>query len=438
MFYGWPLFYVHYAYTETAAAAMSVWTILFLIKSDKFQNKKYSLLFGLFFGLGLLTRWVTGLFVLGPFLYVIYQMVKEKLFKKKNVLIYTIFSLILGLVLSFYPYLINASWVFTYFNGHRFGGPMWKIVPQQERSPLTWYSLTFYLVSFEQLGIVFFLLLVAGIILAFRKKSMLKLILFAVIIPWILFSFGSILKADRFIIPIYPYLAILSASVFDVIKRKFYKNSLIVIVVILSVGTFFGAMWGKGPMKADRYAINLPFINTKIHLTTIANPPDIYKKSGKEIVDYINEDSKKNHIREPKVIALFSYRPLDQPMYTYDSYDHAKPLHINNFVGSTITDPSAQSEYLINRELGNTDYLLVKTGKQIDNYFPKNNYEVLHSLISLFKENQDLQNSFEKKTTIWIFQDSSEVTIYKKKNTLSQDQKRLIQDKLVEILKKNK
>lgn len=49
-FYGWTLLHLHLTYSETATSAFTIWTILFLIKSNNFQNRKYSILFGVFFG----------------------------------------------------------------------------------------------------------------------------------------------------------------------------------------------------------------------------------------------------------------------------------------------------------------------------------------------------------------------------------------------------
>ncbi|MCL4416645.1 MAG: hypothetical protein M1365_08135, partial [Actinobacteria bacterium] len=87
-------------------------TILFLIKSDCFQKRKYAILFGLFFGFGLLTRWITIVFVLGPLIYVFYQFLKKRLFKKRPVLLNILFSFLIVLLLSAYPYYLNSYWVF--------------------------------------------------------------------------------------------------------------------------------------------------------------------------------------------------------------------------------------------------------------------------------------------------------------------------------------
>lgn len=276
-FYGWTLLHLHLTYSETATSAFTIWTILFLIKSNYFQNRKYSLLFGLFLGLGLLVKWIVIVYVLGPLLYVFYQIIRKQTLKKKALLIHAGLAFVIAIVVSFYPYYQNYYWIFQYFYGHREGGPMWQIVSEQERNPLSVYSLTFYLNSFAQLGIFYFILIIVGFIMSFRKKSNLKPILLTVIISYF-FSAFALLKAERHIIPIYPYLAILSASIFDYITNKRFKILLVAFTLILSITSFIGSVWGKGPMKQSLYSlpIELPFGQMKkIYLTTFGRPPYI-------------------------------------------------------------------------------------------------------------------------------------------------------------------
>lgn len=434
-FYGWTLWHVHLTYSETATSAVAVWTIFFLIKSDFFQRKKYSIFFGIFLGLGLLVKWITLVYVGGPLIYVFYNILKKRLFKNKRVLIYAPIAFILALLIAFYPYFHNSYFIFHYFYGHRAGGPMWLIVPEQERNPLSFYSLTFYLGSFTQLGIFYYVLIVIGFVLALRLKSNLKLILFAAIISY-LFSALALLKADRHIIPIYPYLAILSASLFDYVKNFRFKAILIILTLFLSIGTFLGTVWGKGPMKQSLASVSLPFNNSfKIYLTSISRPPYIYKISGEEILDFVSRDSKVSGIKNPQILALFYFRPLDEPLMTYNLYDQEKPLNINNYLGTVITDPDREAGILIRDALKNTDYILTKTGKRTDRHFSPESYKTLEALIALFDNYFKISDYYEEKTKIWIYQDSSEVSIFKKKREITDKEFDQMGEKLIEILK---
>jgi len=435
-FYGWTLLHLHLTYSETASSAFIIWTILFLIKSNLFRNKKYSILFGVFLGLGLLVRWIIVLYIFAPLIYVFYQLLKKHLFKKK-ILSNIGFSFLIGFLISFYPYIQNHNWIFNYFRDVSVGSPVWQALPQSETNPLSLYSLTFYLNTFAQLGIFFFILIVIGFILAFRRKNNIKPILLTAIAGY-LFSVLAPIKGERYIVPIFPYLAILSGSLFDYLKNKKLKLLLIIFTIALSIISFLGSVWGKGPMKQSLVSlfIELPFGQwKKIYLTTYSRPPYIYKISGKEILDFIEKDSKESGIKDPQVLSLFYYRPLDEPLMTYNLYNEEKPLQINNFLGTVIANPEKDSGLFIENLMKNTDYILVKSGQRTDNSFAPINYKTLKSLIDIFDNYNQLSQYYEKKTQFWINQDSSMVTLLKKKKDIPEEQLKILESKFTEVLK---
>ena len=433
--YGWVLFHVHTAYSEISATAMSLLATLFLVKSDYFRKRSYTILFGLCLGYGILIRWVSIVFILGPLIYVIYQMIKKQKIFSRKLLVNIALAFVVMLIIVL-PYFFNSGSIFQYFNGHRFGGEMWKIVPEEERNPLSIYSLTFYLSSFEKLGIFNFILLVFGFILGFKKKSNYEMMLAAVIVPWIFFSFFSILKADRFIVPIYPFIAIISAAIFDKIKNHKAKILLVIVAIVLSSLSFLGSAWGKGPMSASlsTLPVTLPFGElNKIHLTSISRPPYIYKLSGREIIAFLEKDSDNNIDTKRGALMLFSYRPLDEPLMTYNLFTLIKPFVLNSYLGSVITDPELQGEGLL-KEVFGYDYILVKSGKISDEYFPRINYLTLEAFQRLFTKYVQMDAYYEKKTEIWINQDSSIVTIWKKKKEVPAEERERLKPLFIEEL----
>lgn len=432
-FYGWTLLHLHLTYSETASSAFTIWTILFLVKSNLFKNRKYSILFGVFLGLGLLVRWIILEYIFGVIVFIVLSLVKDK-FPKKKIFQNAGLSFLIALALSVYPYFQNRYWIFQYFNGISIGSPVWQALPAQETNPFSIYSLTFYLNTFAQLGIFFFVLIIIGFILAFKKKNKLKPILFTVVAGY-LFSVLAPIKGERYIVPIFPYLAILSASVFENIKNKKIYLVLFIITVVLSITSFLGSTWGKGPMSQS--LVSLPFDlhfgqMRKIYLTTYSRPPYIYKISGKEILDFIEEDAKMNKIKDPQVLSLFYYRPLDEPLMTYNLYNEENPLQINNFLGTVINDPTDAANY-ISGVIQNSDYVLIKSGKRVDNSFSDINYRILKVTIKLFDQ-WHFSNFYTEKEKIWINQDSSEVRILKKTTKIPEEELEILKTKLAEIL----
>lgn len=414
-FYGWTLVHLHLTYSETASSAFIVWTLFFLIKSNLFRDKKYSLLFGVFLGLGLFVRWVIIVYISIPLIYVLYQLFKQRIFNRK-ILFNIAISFLISFLISFYQYIQNFYWMLQYFYSVRIGSDVWRALPKQETNPLSFYSLTFYLNTFSQLGIFFFILIIVGFILALGKKNKIKPILLITIVGYI-FSLIAPIKGERYIVPIFPYLAILSGSVFDRIKEGKIKYFLVCFTIVLSITSFLGSTWGKGPMKESLASLplELPFGELKkIYLTTYSRPPYIYKISGKEVLDYINNDASKSGLKDPKVTKLFYYRPLDEPLMTYNNYDYEKPLDINDYVGMILNNPDKEAPIVLTNLFKNSDYILIKNGQRTDNYFSEENYKTLEALITLFDKNSYILNYYEPKTKIWINQDSSEITIMKK------------------------
>jgi 4-amino-4-deoxy-L-arabinose transferase-like glycosyltransferase len=60
-----------YTYVEYALMSMVALSVYLLIRTDDFQNRTYSVLFGLSVGLGMLTKWVFIAFLAGPLVYVL-------------------------------------------------------------------------------------------------------------------------------------------------------------------------------------------------------------------------------------------------------------------------------------------------------------------------------------------------------------------------------
>ena len=180
---------------------------------------------------------------------------------------------------------------------------------------------------------------------------------------------------------------------------------------------------------------HLPFGQwDRIYITTVSRPPYIYKISGKEILDYIDQDSKVSKIKDPQVLSLFYYHSLDEPLMTYNLYNRENPFQITNFIGTTITNPEKDAQY-ITETIKNSDYVLTKTGIRTDSNFSKENYTTLKALILLFDNYFKISDYYEAKETIWIYQDSSEVSIWKKKSNRSIDELHKMQEQLFHILK---
>ena len=96
-----------YTYVEYALLSMVALSIYLLIRTDDFQNRTYSVLFGLSFGLGMLTKWVFIVFLAGPLGYVLikaflWQRLRWKLGRAKVNWRLLFISAVIGSLVSFH------------------------------------------------------------------------------------------------------------------------------------------------------------------------------------------------------------------------------------------------------------------------------------------------------------------------------------------------
>jgi hypothetical protein len=149
------------------------------------------------------------------------------------------------------------------------------------------------------------------------------------------------------------------------------------------------------------------------------------------------KESKKDGIIHPQILSLFYYRPLDEPLMVYNLYYQEEPFQITDYLGTVISDPEKESERFLRTVFDNYDYLLLKSGQTTDNYFPRQNYLTLQALITLFEKDVPIKEYYEEKARIWINQDSSIVTIYKKKKNISNEDLENMRLIFIKLLDKN-
>ncbi len=435
MSYGWTLFYLHFTYSETATTCFVVLSLLFLKKSNYFQNTKYSLLFGLTFGIGMFTRWVTAIFLCGPLIvvlgYIIYKREHLHIIIRNIILICILF-----LVPASFVYIINAHSFFgEYFKDQFLGGQVWNMVPAYRKSHISLQSAAYYFKVLEQLNIFYFVLFIIGGILAiFDKKKKYIFIISAFIVPYLLFSFATIIKDDRYIVPIYPIISIISVVAIEKIKNHVYQTLCIIFFLLIAIGSFFGGLWGIGPMEKGLQSVLIPMPighPRLVHLTSMVWPPTKNNTHVDELFQILSDDSKKNEIKNLQIIQLFSYHPVDIGIYATNRYEKENPYNFINFVGMTTIAINTPKD--VTDMVDKSNYVIVKNKNRVDAYFPKNNYTVLTRTIDTWNKLAPiLSNNFTLVKSIYVPIDKSTITIYRKIKPLSDEQKSLFEQQFLD------
>ena len=326
-FYGHNLFYIHFTYSETAVTTCIVFSFYFLLKNESFLNRKFTILSALFLEAAILIRWIAPIFLVGSFVFVSFPLLRKRvrgIGDRGAIINWVLFLLVaFGIPLVTY-YLPNFKEFYDYVRRNQTYGPEWVALYRDSDLANTFStrSLMYYLNILSQNTVFIFSFFVVGLLVALRKFKKYIALLVTFIIPYCFFTFIVIWKEDRFIVPIYPVVAILSALPLDYIKSTTIKMLYFWSVVVVSLLVFFGALWGVGPMgKRGLTDLVLPaFIHhpRRIYLTPLVWPPTREYLNADQIVKVIEEDRGKSSVQ---VVSLFSFEPIDNALYSILTYE---------------------------------------------------------------------------------------------------------------------
>lgn len=429
-FYGFPLFYLHFTYSETFVTCMIMLTLLFLAKTKNFTNKKYAIIFSIFFALANLSRWITAFFVLGPVVLALILGLRQVILKRKtrkNILFNFFLFMLLGVtpVLSLY-YIPNFSFFSSYVTSQMQAGPAWvtQFVSPEIKNSFSVHSFMFYFNILSQQTVLLFTFFVAGFIVSVLKFKKYSFLLLGFIIPYMLLTFGVVLKFDRYIVPIYPMMALISVVVLDYIKNKRILIFIFALAIIISFLNFLGASWGIGPMGQQGLKdIVLPqFIRhpRRIYLTPMVWPPRKEEVNAELIIDTIEQDFG-NKSLSPAILITFDYHPFGNAIYSIIAYHKRYLLKAPDLNISHI----AKDDYArLFRYIKTTNYILVKDSKPVDTYVIdlEDMYIVKQFNRMMMSTNGHLPSAFVPIKTIPIPLDNTNITIYKKtRDVMKQD-----------------
>lgn len=435
-FYGFPLFYLHFTYSETFVTCLVVLSLLFLAKTNNFMSKKYVILFSIFFTLGNLSRWVVPIFVGGPLLYtLVFSLVdqyKNKKIKKwlVNVGIFIGLGILPILLLYYIPNFSyfkgyvsgnvdnSAAWIKDFF-GPEFQGLQNRFSPQ---------SIIFYFNIIGQQTIFFLLLFICGFIFGIFHIKKYAFLISAFIFAYIIFTFGAILKFDRYIVPIYPSVALISAIVFDKIKNKVFLTILITLTITLSFLNFLGGSWGVGPMKFSitgnndtvPHSVLLPMPighPRRVWFAPISWKPTKNELNAEEIFSLIENDSK-NKQNDTFVISAFAFHPFENAWHKIEAYERRDKVHILTM--------RSWDRKLLEQYIKTADYILIKDKKYLDKEYNDPQIKELYLMSEIIRDfnltykTYGLPDAFILMKKMYIPLDNTNILIYKKAKKLSQ------------------
>ncbi len=243
-------------------------TIYFLIKSNFFENKKYTLITFVCLSLTILTKFQGIIYLTIPFGYfVILAVRKNKLNYIKN--------LVLGILISI---LFVLPWfIFSFKNLINYYAIAVKpepfVDPINLVDPTTYFHYLKLFIDYEMTVFIFLVFLIT-IYFYLKSKSNYKFfILLNIIFYYALFTvFPN--KDMRYLFPILPFTALIFAKgFFEFYQRKQDLTSFILSsIVAFNVITYFVLSFGIPFPKGLRAQINLPYIKDIVYLNLTDYP----------------------------------------------------------------------------------------------------------------------------------------------------------------------
>lgn len=350
--YGNVLFYSHFTYTETATTAFVIWSLVLLAYTHGFQSRKMSFAAGIVTGLATLTRWIAPTFIIGgafieagKWLLLLWRKKNKKLSFSSpysNIVGYVLLSI--GIAVLFH-FMFTYEPFLDYVGKNQSLGAQWV---SEYRDPsmantASVRSIMYYFNILQQNTVWMFGLFVMGIITigirllasawkyTTRKEHILLkdppkgylFLLASFCVPYFFLTFITIWKEDRFIVPLYPIIAIISVVFFSRITFPLLKKVLIVITVSIGILNALGGMWGVGPM-GQRGLVD--YITPKwvphprrLYLTPLVWKPTIDKTGAETVIEAIQLDWKGN--KEARLRNDVPHEPLQNGLYSRSAYE---------------------------------------------------------------------------------------------------------------------
>jgi hypothetical protein len=252
-----------------------------LIQSGYFIKTRGALFFGLALGLGILIKGQVLIFIVGPFIYVFIKGFAAVIKDRKNILLF-LFNVLFALSIAA---LISSIWWQPYFKdsvesfyiqltaGYLHKEPPRWIGGLMALRPLSadWFLCYAYFLL-NNISPVLFIVFLLGLIFFLRLKIPHKGILLAwLLTPYLIFTIFSV-KKDRFFMPAFPAVALISVSLFYAMRKKITRWLLVIAVIAFALIQFFILSYRHDSKDLYWYCEG----NSLFNITTPMKDPVIY------------------------------------------------------------------------------------------------------------------------------------------------------------------
>ena len=387
-------------------AMVSLSTYL-LIRTDYFRDKKYSILFGLSIGLGMLTKWTYFVFLTGPFLYlfILSLRIDEVSSKERKKPIWNVaVAILVGMVLASFWYVPNGLDVAGKLFGLSAGitgkgdeATRFQQLGESIGPSGTFKSLVFYggvLVN-EQVSFFFAgLFLIFTVLLLKRDRGQpLWILLLWIVIPVVAFTLIKN-KTTRNTVPMVPAIGLIISWGVMNIRASWKRKTVTAFILFIGLFHYFSISYGNH-FPPKKIALTTPIGEVIFYERYENRSYAIFRANqgdwkAEEIINRINLDRRD---KKDITIVLLPRDAFTWMAMEYTCYLKELPF---SFIGA-VNSPDAVLE---------ADYVLLKKGGFIAPWFLMKN---IHTSIDLMEDHQD---EFKLLTSVMLPEERTFLPVY--------------------------
>jgi len=240
---------------DFALTAMVTLSLCCLFYTDYFTKRLFSLLFGISFGLGMLTKQVFIFFIITPLICVVWELFSKREMDKSRASNLFI-SFLIAFLLSGYWYVSNLMIVLpNYIRAGYHDAVMFGSVRLFSLSSLSYYL---YQLAANQMSFFFCIIFLVGAMKLFRTKAKMKFLLFLSIVGvYLIFTFLIKTKEPKSTVPYLPIFAIISSAGILSVKPTRLRLFFITFLIIFGLYQYFFISYTSTPNNRSK----IPFRN---------------------------------------------------------------------------------------------------------------------------------------------------------------------------------
>lgn len=402
--------------TIPVAASVAV-SLYLLLRTEYFINRRFSILFGISMGFGLLIKWLYLIYIFPSMLICIFEYFKKH--NRKNfgrAFINFLIAIAVGIVVALPWYLPNIKRIVSIMFSACYDNPSWVNFKMYLRTNPFRLNLIRQIVGLEhyQLYTFYTILFIYFLFryIIFKSGTIKWILLTALSIPYLIFSIAVVeyysgAPNPRYIIPLFTLAAVITADGVMKIKKNMARRMLIISIVLFGIAQFYWT-W----IFYDKVAEHI-YTKEDFHDRTTGGLLSPKKIDWK--VDEIINTLKDNCIASRTSILIIPHTPLTSALAS--NLELNKEINLMFPSEATFVDgnyalvPLEKYKDLVEA----ADFVLTQEGGELsydDSVWIKDN---INALVKQF-ENQKNEFSLLKELEVGIDEAGVRILIYRRNN----------------------